>query len=281
MIKRNAKYLRFMKNFILTKTALFLMTFFFFSFVDYSNTILNSKTTDTIQPSHVFPKIRLGFNSSDNYHRQILMGFMNDLATSAIDPGYDALLFDNFPSDMYFMNGDTRLVIQGEGYFNPSTAYRLGVKTGEEGTVQFMLDELVDFEPGQQIFIYDAVTQTCHEITNGTFEINLPAGQFEDRFSLHFTNSTLGIINNIDPKNNLTIAFTANDNTLNIANTSIDLIVKSVAVLNMLGQNLQNLSITNGNQQLIQVPVTNLSAGTYIIQLDTSAGKISKKIAIR
>ena len=227
-----------------------------------------------------FSKIRLGFNSANNYHRQILMGFMNELATSNIDPGYDALLFDDFPNDMYFLNGDVKLVIQGEGVFNPNTSYRLGVKTGQEGNVQFMVDELLDFEPGQKVYIYDATTELYHDITTEMFEINLPVGLFEERFSLRFVNSALGTGDFTD-NNALDIKFTNNNNTLNIKNSANDVVVDSVIVFNMLGQSLQTWDVKNENQQFIQVPVENLSTGTYIVKLQTSAGPISKKIVIK
>lgn len=240
----------------------------------------DDNNNDTIPASTVFSKIRLGFNSANNYHRQILMGFMNNLATSAVDPGYDALLFEDLPNDMYFLNGDAKLVIQGEGYFDSSKTYPLGVKTGEAGNVQFMVDQLIDFAPGQQIFIYDAQTQICHNITTEMLEINMPIGLFENRFSLRFTDAALGT-GNFDPKNSLNIIFTNDNNTVSITNKAMDISVNSITVFNMLGQDLQTTEVSDQNQQLIQIPVRNLSAGTYIVKLQTTAGAISKKIIIR
>jgi hypothetical protein len=48
---------------------------------------------------------------------------MNEKATAGIDAGYDGLNIDDFPNDMYFLNGDNQLVIQGEGYFDTNASY--------------------------------------------------------------------------------------------------------------------------------------------------------------
>ncbi|MGK4567304.1 LamG domain-containing protein [Flavobacterium sp. 3HN19-14] len=120
----------------------------------------NSNNEDDQEISSNFMKVRLGFNSVNNWHRQILIGFMNNLATSAIDPGFDAVLFDDFPSDMYFINGETPLVIQGEGYFNAENSYKLGVKSAEDGNIQFVLDDIQNFDDNQQVYIYDAETDS-------------------------------------------------------------------------------------------------------------------------
>jgi hypothetical protein len=61
-------------------------------------------------------KIRLGFNSHNNYHKQLLLGFMNEKATDAIDYGYDATSFDNLPN-IYFSTNGWKL-ISGVGYFD-------------------------------------------------------------------------------------------------------------------------------------------------------------------
>jgi hypothetical protein len=51
-----------------------------------------------------FIKLSLGFDSANNYHRQILLGFMNQYATSGFDNGYDGVSFESHSNDMYFIN---------------------------------------------------------------------------------------------------------------------------------------------------------------------------------
>ena len=229
-----------------------------------------------------FLKIRLGFNSANNYHRQILMGFMNEYATSGIDNGYDAFLLDDFPNDMYFLNGEAQLVIQGEGYFDANTNYPLGVKTGENGNVQFLLDDLINFDADQELYIYDAETEIYHDIKEGPFEINLPIGLYETRFSLRFINpNALLATADLDPKKLINIAFANSNNNLTIENNNKNLIVNTVTLFNILGQNLHTWELENESQTNMEIPIINYGTGTYVVKIQTSTGSVSKKIFIK
>lgn len=224
-------------------------------------------------------KIRLGFNSNNNYHRQILLGFMNEKATSGIDLGYDAFNFDNFPNDMYFLNGESQLVIQGEGYFNINASYPLGIKTAVEGKVSFVIDGLENFDEDQEIFIYDKDNDSYHDIRTEKFEVNLPVGTNHTRFALRFVNSkTLGTEENT--LNTIQIRHSKETNTLVITNNLLDLTVEKVVIYNSLGQNTAILKVENQDQKNIQLPIKSLSSGVYIAKIKTSNGSISKKFIV-
>jgi aspartate 1-decarboxylase len=229
-----------------------------------------------------FAKLRLGFTSTDNYHRQILLGFMNQHATAGIDPKYDAVQIEVQPSDMYFLNGTTKLNINGDGYFNTANIYPLGVKTATAGNVKFAIDAKENFDANQEIYIYDNLTNVYHSIKNGDFQINLPAGLVENRFSLRFTGSTaLGVSDNQATTNGLIITHSQANNMINIKNEMPDVTIKSVLLFNMLGQDITTWKIDNTNQENIELPVSNLSTGTYIVKVITDKGDITKKILVR
>ncbi len=161
-------------------------------------TSANHKTANNANdplPVENFMKIRMGFNSNNQYHRQVLLGFMNEKATSGMDYGYDALNLDNFPNDMYFLNGENQLVIQGDGFFDVNATFPIGVKTDVEGKVSFSIDALENFNSEQPIFIYDSLTDTYNEIRNKLYEVNLPVGVNDNRFSLRFKDKTFGTNN--------------------------------------------------------------------------------------
>lgn len=200
---------------------------------------------DTFEPDN-FAKIRLGFNSSINHHRQLLIGFMNENATSGFDFGYDAKLFDEFPTDLYFVNGSNNLIIQGEGFFNSSNIYPLTVKTNETGIVQFKIDELEHFDVNQNIYIFDDLTSIYHQINVIPFEINLGVGLLTNRFSLRFTNSTLGV-NDLKTEN-ITIVYASTTNYLTVRNQNLTQSIKSISIFNVLGQHLQNYDVENKDQ---------------------------------
>jgi hypothetical protein len=54
-----------------------------------------NNSNDNIEKD-TYKRIRLGYNSSNNYHRQVLLAFMDEKATSDIDNGYDGYSFDDF-----------------------------------------------------------------------------------------------------------------------------------------------------------------------------------------
>ena len=245
--------------------------------------ILSNNSNDPIKKDN-FMRIRLGFNSYNKFHRQVLLGFMNQNATSDMDYGYDGLNLDDFPNDMYFLNGENQLAIQGEGYFKEDASYPLGVKTDGEGKVTFMIDAVENFDMNQKIYIYDKERKTYHNITKKPFEILLPIGIFDGRFNLCFKDKKQKHKKeddeDEDDKNTIKTKFIQSNRTLKIANTTTDSTVNTVSLFNILGQFVTKWDVSNQNQTNIQIPVLNINSGIYITKLSTSNGEISKKIII-
>ncbi|MDD5150016.1 MAG: choice-of-anchor D domain-containing protein [Flavobacterium sp.] len=241
---------------------------------------IGSNINDPV-PADNFMKIRLGFNSNNNYHRQVLLGFMNENATNGMDYGYDALNLDEFPNDMYFLVEGNQLVIQGVGFFDTNASYPIGVKTDVEGKVSFIVDAIENFNSEQPIFIYDNVTDTYNDIRNGLFEVVLPVGVTDNRFSLCFTDKTLGVNNAVaNTINDIKVAHFQKGNILVINNTLSDVTVEKVILFNMLGQSIATWKTANQEQQNIQIPIKGVSSGIYIAKLKTSKGDLSKKIVL-
>ena len=234
---------------------------------------------DEIVDNNNFSKIRLGFNSVNGYHRQILLGFMDNLATEGFDPGYDATQLDSQPNDLYFLNSGFNLVIQGVDAFDSSKILPLSVKNGLEGNVEFVLDATENFDENQNIYIHDNVTDQYHDIRNGNFEINLPIGTFDTRFSLRFSSTSLDT-NDFDLSQEVIVKFTNSNDMITINNGTLDASVQTVDLYNMLGQSIRTWEVKNADQKKIQIPVTNVSTGTYIVKVHTTKGDLSSKIII-
>lgn len=239
----------------------------------------NAEDTYTVEQ---FKKIRLGFNSANNYHRQILLGFMNEHATAGIDPGYDAINFETLTNDMYFINGTNKLNIQGEGVFNADNIYPLGVKNAVAGNVTFVIDNLENMDASQQIYIYDNLTSTYNSIKGQSYQVNLPAGTNENRFSLRFKNgeTALGTTEN-ELTNGMLITNSQANNTINITNELMETTAKSVILYNMIGQQIMVWEVENRDQGTIVLPTNGISSGAYIVKVVTDKGNISKKILIK
>ncbi|MFV8378401.1 choice-of-anchor D domain-containing protein [Flavobacterium sp. LB3R33] len=228
-----------------------------------------------------YKKIRLGFNSHNDHHRQVLLGFMDEKATSEMDLGYDGLNIDDFPNDMYFLNGENQLVIQGEGFFNLDASYPIGVKTDAAGKVKFMIDGLENFDANQPIFLYDDETKMYHNIRNEAFEINLTVGEHHSRFSLRFKDKTLSVNDETSIDDVIRVAHSQSKNTIIINNKTLDTTVQEVSLFNIIGQSITTWEIENQGQYDIQLPIKKISSGVYIVKLKTSKGALSKKIIIK
>lgn len=230
-------------------------------------------------------KIRLGYDTANGYHRQVLLAFMDEKATSDIDYGYDGETLDDFPNDMSLLNGETPLVIEGEGYFDINATYPIGVKADMNGKVSFSVDELENFDVEQPIFIHDNLTDTYHNIREGKFETDLSAmseSTIDKRFSLRFTDKTLGVDkNNIITENAIIISHTQKGNILEINNQVTDTSIEKVTLFNTLGQLISSWKIENPEQQNIKIPLKSVSSGVYIVKIKTSKGDLNKKIIIK
>jgi len=178
--------------------------------------VANTNTEDPV-PSDNFKRVRLGLTSKDNYHRQILLGFMEQNATSAIESGYDAPNIDNQLNDMYFVNNGVKLNIEGEGYFDVNNVYPIGIKTNVLGEVKIMVDATENMNSNQRLFILDNTDGQYHDITNNPYIVELPQGLTDNRFTLTFKDNHALLSNDsVDLNTGITIAYANASNILNI-----------------------------------------------------------------
>lgn len=243
--------------------------------VMFKNTILSNQNDTYLETNPSI--IRLGCKNVDYSHRQILIGFMDDLATSELDYGYDSPLYDEQQNDFFFNKGTSKLVIQGEGYFDSNAIYPITIKASTAGNIKFMIEEVANFDPNQAIYIHNATTNTYHDIRNEIYEVAVAPGTNETQFSLRFKIGTT-LSNEDVSTNELEILYTQNNNVISIKNTIIDLNVSKVSLYNILGQIIKTWDVTNENQTEINIPVEQISSGTYIVKTETNKGNYSKKI---
>lgn len=242
-----------------------------------AETIANND--DAIVEEDEFIRIRLGFNSVGGYHRQVLLGFMNEFASWGFDVGYDAPQIDDNPDEMYFILDNHELVIQGVGEFNENSIFPLGVKSSVAGNISFILDGSENLSPTQEVYIYDSLTQEYHDIRNELYITNVPFGNSIGRFSLRF-NAESQLATQHFAQDQIIVRFTNSDNLISINNPTSDTEIASVSLFNILGQSILSWQARESGQKKIQIPVKNVSSGTYIVKVQTTKGDISQKIVI-
>ncbi|WP_299386065.1 T9SS type A sorting domain-containing protein [uncultured Lacinutrix sp.] len=253
-------------------------------------------------------KIRLGFSSANQIHRQILVTEDSN-ATAGIDFGYDAESFENHPDDMYWMIGTRTFLIQGIDIINQDSVLPLGLHTATDGVSTISIDELINVPEALEIAIFDNNNNSYHNIKgNSGFTIDLPAGIYLNRFELRFLNNNEDSTSNeeeeieveieteAEAEENIT-EIEANNETQEVVGTKLKLQffnnTKSIKINNPNSQTITSVEIFNLNGQLktqynlvtpehkIVIQTNNLSKGTYILVLNTESKRLSKKILIK
>ncbi|MFV8326133.1 PKD-like domain-containing protein [Flavobacterium sp. ZS1P14] len=236
-----------------------------------------TKTTTQEKPE-TRSKIRLGYTPPMGAHRQLLVG-VDSHATNEFDIGYEAPMLAMEGDNFYWELSNSKFIIQAIPDFNIDRIIPFGLRIANEGLTTIKIDALENIPETTDIYLYDNATAIYHNIKNTDFKIALAAGEYKTRFSLQFTDRTLGVDENT--ANGILVLYSNNYKVLIIQNKLLDTTVKEVHLFNLSGQDLSKWDVENREQTRIQIPIKNLSSGVYIVMLKTSKGTYSKKIIIR
>ncbi|MBD3582740.1 choice-of-anchor D domain-containing protein [Flavobacterium selenitireducens] len=237
---------------------------------------------DSYQAAAQYPKIRIGYDYTNGYHRQLLIGFMANLATPDFDLGYDADNFDSNADELVFRIGTHKAVIQGDGYFNPNSSYPLEVKAAVNGSVKFNLDATEHFDEEQPIYIYDELTGLYHNLREQDFALSITAGTHTNRFYLRFTEQADTVAKGQDNlADGIKVGYDEKTTVLAINNKVETVDVTDATLINMLGQTVGSYPVVGQEQNDIRIPLKTISAGTYIVKIQTTGGQMSHKVIIK
>ena len=240
----------------------------------YKTSSIKTKTTSKTEETNSY--IRLGYEDPDGFHRQLLLGFMPNTACDLnCNIGYDALMFDARPNELFFeMANDTihKYVIQGVGAFDNTYELSIGFTMDKIGNHKIMLDATDNFTA--PIYIKDVITGETFDLRNAPFEPNLPVGNYLTRFKLVFKTQTALAVNDFNKLGTLN-AFYNGYNSI-VINNPLQLIVKNVIVYNLLGQQVVQLKINNTTKQ-ISIPFQQIK-GIYMVKVESEKGISTIKI---
>ncbi|WP_426064110.1 choice-of-anchor D domain-containing protein [Flavobacterium sp. DSP2-3-1] len=221
-----------------------------------------------------YKRVRLGFNNyNEIFHRQVVVAFMDDKANGEINEGYDAENIDDVDNDMYLINSEKKLMIEGEGYFDETSSYPIGVRSDSIGKISFVLDDLENFDDNQKVFIYDKSDETYHNIKDTLYEVELPKGTFNDRFYLRFTDKTLGSDSfNLSKSDGVIVVVNQN-----VTVQSSNQLIKNIVVYDLLGRKIDGYKKVNAKKYTLS-HLNKTTAGLIVkITLDNDT-VVSKKI---
>ncbi len=107
----------------------------------------------------------------------------------------------------------------------------------------------------------------------------LTAGEYLDRFAIMFTNPAALGVDDIIPENGFETFYNNEDQTIVIHNPNL-IEINKFEMFNILGQSIY-FSNDVESENYTEIKVSDLSSGTYIINLNTEGKKISKKVLVK
>lgn len=249
---------------------------------EYFDEIPNVAGTDyTKQKKYPFaPQIRIKVLVNDNQGViWTALGFADGF-TDGFDRAADAPNFSSTSPNSFYN------VLQGTDLEYGMSLTKFDLNKGypvafrNKATTKFKLkvyETLYGFDTNQKIFMHDKLTNVYHDIKDGVFEVELPAGNLRDRFEITFTDGKLS-----NDNNDLVYfeVFQNNKNkTLTIKNPEL-LLIKECKLFDVSGKIIFN-KLDLGNDESYEFATSNLSTGVYVVRMMTNNNQqIVKKVTI-
>ncbi len=238
---------------------------------------VSGKTTATSKvEADTRPKFRIGFDAPKIDHRQLLLT-IDELGSDGYDWGYDAEIYQIFEDDMYWLIENKKYVIQVTNVVEVNKEIPVGVITTAGGEISIMVDEIEYNEDDLAVYLKDNDTNEEFDITNAAYKVDLPAGEYHDKYSITFKPNTSLSVENEVLNTNFLIYFNKNDKSIVINNNEL-LKINGISLYNILGQNIDSFEVNSSvKQSNLSV---NVSAGLYILKVDTEDGYFTKKMVL-
>lgn len=222
------------------------------------------------------PHFKINAIINNQFTRQLALAFLPE-ATDGVDKGIDAVNMDgSLPTDVAFWLEENSYVIQGVN-FDVTKKIPLTIKAETASTLQFYIPEVVNFDTHQDVFLYDKLDDSYHNIKKEKYDVTVEAGTYRDRFQITFESKTLGTDEEI--KSSFFINQDNKNQILKASNPDYENF-KSFTLYDVSGRQLlhkENL----GSEQYFSFSTSGLSTGVYIATfLTLDNRKIAQKIII-
>jgi hypothetical protein len=209
--------------------------------------------------------------------------YFNDNGTDFVDKGYDSRTFPSSSNSIY-----TRLISNDQGVNmaiqtlnfaeinNKVIPLGINVEAGEEAIISISHNTT---NPSTYVYLEDALEGTFTNLKETDFVIT-PDSNLEGvgRFFIHTTASTMS---NEDSSTNLLNVFKLpNNNFITVEGLATQSNQTNLKLYNILGKEVLSNTLTN-NTNTQTVSTQGLSAGIYVIKLESGNNIITKKLIIK
>jgi len=224
-------------------------------------------------------RIWLNLTNNSGAFSQTLIGYVEG-ATPGLDRRFDGESFGGNDVSFYSVIPQAQLTIQGRGLpFDENDEVILGYNSEITGALSIRIDHLGGLFDRQNIYLEDKDLHVLHNLKDTPYVFDTKKGDFNNRFSLRFTDKTLGIEDSVD-EDGIQVDFIRSASILTIVNSSKDNTVTSVSLFNILGKSISKWEVSEKEQSHIKIPIHSIASGVYIVKLKTFKGTVSKKIIV-
>ncbi|WP_125718171.1 Ig-like domain-containing protein [Flavobacterium ustbae] len=138
-------------------------------------------------------RLWLNLTNTGDAFKQILIGYATG-ATNSLDHNFDATSMNsNSYLDFYSINTSKKLTIQGRALpFDNTDVVPLGFKSTVTGEFTISIDHADGFFETQEVYLEDKLTGKITDLRKENYTFTTAVGSFNTRFSVRYTNKTLG-----------------------------------------------------------------------------------------
>lgn len=218
-------------------------------------------------------RLWLDFKNQQGQFKEILIGYITN-ATNDYEDGFDGPIAEaGNPVSFYSVNAAHKLSIQGRALpFTANDEVPLGYKTNTASTYTITLSHFDGLFTQQAVYLEDTLLQVFHNLRQSPYSFSTLAGTFDTRFVLRYSNSTLGLGDDVLNSDKMLIYKEQQQIVINTGTTPI----QSVRVYDAAGRQLIH-------EESINLPLFKFNStqanGLLLVQIKTDDNQIiTKKI---
>lgn len=240
--------------------------------------IESSQNTPAIEDKDERMKFRIGLNSMNSIHRQLLLT-IDENATTGVDWAYDGLQKETQMDDLFWIINDENFIIQGSNEVEITSVYPIGIKTTSSGLNTITIDEL-DYVPDDfNIYVHDKDLDLYHDLRASDYQLYLNPGVYRNRLEITFGADSEALDLNENTSQSLAIIYANDRNKIVLINPN-QLALRTIELYNLLGQSVDTIT-TLSQSSYSEYNTNTLSTGAYIVKLYTASNVvITKKILV-
>ncbi|UQD54974.1 GEVED domain-containing protein [Flavobacterium sp. K5-23] len=210
-------------------------------FKQANNNKTNKNTEINTEASEEKHRIWLNLTNNSGAFSQILVGYVPG-ATQDRDRSYDGELLGGNDVSFYSIIPDVNLTIQGRALpFDENDQVQLGYNSEISGELSIRVDHIDGLFDTQNIYLEDKELSVIHNLKEKPYVFNTEKGDFNERFTLRYTDKTLGTDPfNLSKANEVNVIINQN-----VTVQSYNQPIKNIVVYDLLGRKIDSYKKVN------------------------------------